>query len=74
MLLKGLLLVIDDVAVLNFCRQSEERITAEVRFCAHVLVVSWTYYLYIVLAHGFVHHTDFLVSQSACIAVDDVAE
>ena len=32
---------------------------AEVRFCAHVLVVSWTYYLNIVLAHGFVHHTDF---------------
>ena len=39
MLLKGLLLVIDDVAVLNFCRQSEERIMAEVRFYAHVLVV-----------------------------------
>ena len=74
MLLKGLLLVIDDVAVLNFCRQSEERIMAEVRFCAHVLVVSWTYYLNIVLAHGFVHHTDFLVCQSACIAIDDVAE
>ena len=68
MLLKGLLLVIDDVAVLNFCRQSEERIMAEVRFCAHVLVVSWTYYLNIVLAYGFVHHTDFLVCQSACIA------
>ena len=47
---------------------------AEVRFCAHVLVVSRTYYLNIVLAHGFVHHTDFLVSQSACIAIDDVAE
>ena len=28
----------------------------------------------IVLAHGFVNHTDFLVCQSACIAVDDVAE
>ena len=73
MLLKGLLLMIDDVAVLNFCRQSEERIMAEVRFCAHVLVVSWTYYLNIVLAYGFVHHTDFLVCQSACIAIDDVA-
>ena len=32
------------------------------------VVVSWTYYLNIVLAYGFVHHTDFLVSQSACIA------
>ena len=39
-----------------------------------VLVVSWTYYLNIVLAYGFVHHTDFLVRQSACIAIDDVAE
>ena len=25
-------------------------------------------------AYGFVHHTDFLVCQSACIAIDDVAE
>ena len=66
--------MIDDVAVLNFCRQSEERIMAEVRFCAHVLVVSWTYYLNIVLAHGFVHHTDFLVCQSACIAIDDIEQ
>ena len=69
MLLKGLLLVIDDVAVLNFCRQSEERITAEVRFCAHVLVVSWTYYLNIILAHGFVHHTDLLVCSPSVSAV-----
>ncbi len=63
MLLKGLLLVIDDVAVLNFCRQSEERIMAEVRFCAHVLVVSWTYYLNIVLASTTIERMEMMMPK-----------
>ena len=42
MLLKGLLVVIDDVGVVKLCREWEEGIMGEVRLCGDVVVVCWS--------------------------------